>query len=49
MDGGDWRSAGTLKAAIPFPITSGRFRSMTSDYITPMDRTTKACTPRPTR
>ncbi|MCB0769794.1 MAG: NAD(P)-dependent oxidoreductase [Flavobacteriales bacterium] len=24
---------------IPFPITSGRFRSMTSDYITPMDRT----------
>jgi nucleoside-diphosphate-sugar epimerase len=24
---------------IPFPITSGRFRSMTSDYITPMDHT----------
>jgi nucleoside-diphosphate-sugar epimerase len=24
---------------IPFPITSGRFRSMTSDYVTPMDRT----------
>ena len=29
-----------LKAVgIPFPITSGRFRSMTSDYITPMDNT----------
>ncbi len=27
---------------IPFPITSGRFRSMTSDYITPMDRTDSA-------
>lgn len=27
---------------IPFPITSGRFRSMTSDYITPMDRTVEA-------
>lgn len=27
---------------IPFPITSGRFRSMTSDYITPMDKTTAA-------
>lgn len=27
---------------IPFPITSGRFRSMTSDYITPMDRTIEA-------
>ncbi len=27
---------------IPFPITSGRFRSMTSDYITPMDRTIDA-------
>ena len=27
---------------IPFPITSGRFRSMTSDYITPMDRTISA-------
>jgi nucleoside-diphosphate-sugar epimerase len=27
---------------IPFPITSGRFRSMTSDYITPMDRTEEA-------
>ena len=26
---------------IPFPITSGRFRSMTTDYITPMDRTTE--------
>ena len=24
---------------IPFPITSGRFSSMTSDYVTPMDRT----------
>ncbi len=24
---------------LPFPITSGRYRSMTSDYITPMDRT----------
>jgi nucleoside-diphosphate-sugar epimerase len=29
-----------LKAVhIPFPITSGRFRSMTSDYVTPMDKT----------
>lgn len=27
---------------LPFPITSGRFRSMTSDYITPMDRTIDA-------
>lgn len=27
---------------LPFPITSGRFRSMTSDYITPMDRTIAA-------
>lgn len=27
---------------IPFPITTGRFRSMTSDYITPMDRTIDA-------
>jgi nucleoside-diphosphate-sugar epimerase len=27
---------------IPFPITSGRFRSMTSDYVTPMDRTIDA-------
>ena len=27
---------------IPFPITSGRFRSMTSDYITPMNRTVQA-------
>lgn len=27
---------------IPFPITTGRFRSMTSDYITPMDRTESA-------
>lgn len=27
---------------IGFPITSGRFRSMTSDYITPMDRTIAA-------
>jgi GlcNAc-P-P-Und epimerase len=32
-----------LKAiGIPFPITSGRFRSMTSDYVTPMDRTIDA-------
>lgn len=32
-----------LKAVrIPFPITSGRYRSMTSDYITPMDRTIEA-------
>lgn len=32
-----------LKALhVPFPITSGRFRSMTSDYITPMDRTIEA-------
>ncbi|HMC97382.1 MAG TPA: hypothetical protein VKG92_07015, partial [Flavobacteriales bacterium] len=32
-----------LKAVhVPFPITSGRFRSMTSDYITPMDRTIEA-------
>ncbi|MBK8611889.1 MAG: NAD(P)-dependent oxidoreductase [Flavobacteriales bacterium] len=29
-----------LKAVrIPFPISSGRFRSMTSDYVTPMDKT----------
>lgn len=27
---------------IPFPITTGRFRSMTSDYITPMDKTVAA-------
>ena len=27
---------------LPFPITSGRFRSMTSDYITPMDKTIDA-------
>lgn len=27
---------------IPFPITTGRFRSMTSDYITPMDTTIAA-------
>ncbi|MFZ1331304.1 MAG: NAD-dependent epimerase/dehydratase family protein, partial [Flavobacteriales bacterium] len=27
---------------IPFPITSGRFRSMTSDYITDMDKTITA-------
>lgn len=27
---------------IPFPITTGRFRSMTSDYITPMDKTIAA-------
>jgi nucleoside-diphosphate-sugar epimerase len=27
---------------LPFPITTGRFRSMTSDYITPMDRTEEA-------
>ncbi|MEZ4739050.1 MAG: NAD(P)-dependent oxidoreductase [Flavobacteriales bacterium] len=32
---------------IPFPITSGRFRSMTSDYITPMDRTIEALGPAP--
>ncbi len=32
-----------LKAiGIPFPITSGRYRSMTSDYITPMDTTVAA-------
>lgn len=32
-----------LKAiGLPFPITSGRYRSMTSDYITPMDRTIEA-------
>ena len=32
-----------LKAVrIPFPITSGRFRSMTSDYITPMNTTVEA-------
>jgi nucleoside-diphosphate-sugar epimerase len=32
-----------LKAVgLPFPITSGRYRSMTSDYITPMDRTIDA-------
>lgn len=32
-----------LKAVrIPFPITSGRYRSMTSDYITPMDGTIAA-------
>ncbi len=32
-----------LKAVgLPFPITSGRYRSMTSDYITPMDRTEAA-------
>ena len=27
---------------IPFPMNSGRYRSMTSDYITPMDRTIEA-------
>lgn len=27
---------------LPFPISSGRFRSMTSDYITPMDKTIAA-------
>lgn len=27
---------------IPFPITSGRYRSMISDYITPMDKTVQA-------
>jgi nucleoside-diphosphate-sugar epimerase len=27
---------------LPFPITSGRFRSMTSDYITPLDKTIAA-------
>ncbi|HMQ75352.1 MAG TPA: NAD(P)-dependent oxidoreductase [Flavobacteriales bacterium] len=32
---------------LPFPITSGRFRSMTSDYITPMDRTIEALGPAP--
>lgn len=32
-----------LKAiGLRFPITSGRYRSMTSDYITPMDRTIEA-------
>lgn len=32
-----------LKAVhLPFPISSGRFRSMTTDYITPMDRTESA-------
>lgn len=32
-----------LKALrLPFPITSGRFRSMTTDYITPMDKTEAA-------
>lgn len=37
-----------LKAMrIPFPITSGRYRSMTSDYITPMDRTEQALGPAP--
>lgn len=30
------------KVHVPFPITSGRFRSMTNDYITPMDRTEAA-------
>lgn len=32
---------------IPFPITTGRYRSMTSDYITPMDRTIEAFGPAP--
>lgn len=36
--GGDILSA----IRIPFPITTGRYRSMTSDYITPMDRTIDA-------
>jgi GlcNAc-P-P-Und epimerase len=27
---------------VPFPMNSGRYRSMTSDYITPMDRTIEA-------
>jgi nucleoside-diphosphate-sugar epimerase len=27
---------------VPFPITSGRYRSMTTDYVTPMDRTIEA-------
>ena len=27
---------------LPFPITSGRYRSMTSDYVTPMDATIDA-------
>ncbi|MBL7962338.1 MAG: NAD(P)-dependent oxidoreductase [Flavobacteriales bacterium] len=32
-----------LKAVgLPFPITSGRYRSMTQDYITPMDKTSEA-------
>lgn len=32
-----------LKAVhVPFPITTGRYRSMTSDYITPMDTTIAA-------
>lgn len=36
-------SGDLLKAVgLPFPITSGRFRSMTSDYITPMDKTIAA-------
>lgn len=30
------------KLGIPFPITTGRFQSMTSDYVTPMDRTIAA-------
>ncbi len=36
--GGDVLTA----VGLPFPITSGRFRSMTSDYETPMDRTIQA-------
>ena len=32
---------------LPFPITSGRFRSMTSDYVTPMDRTIEVFGPAP--
>ncbi len=37
-----------LKAMrIPFPITMERYRSMTSDYITPMDRTIAAFGPAP--
>jgi len=29
-------------AHVPFPITTGRFQSMTRDYVTPMDRTIDA-------
>ncbi|HPF66139.1 MAG TPA: NAD(P)-dependent oxidoreductase [Flavobacteriales bacterium] len=37
-----WIGDGLALLRIPFPINSGRFRSMTSDYITPMDRTIDA-------